>query len=198
MTDLELATRSALQRIAASTEPDLARMSATALRAGRRLRHRRRVTAGAGLFAVMGSASALALGSGGPQPDGPQVATDPAPTPSAPTTAPEPSPTPAPTPAGPQLPVRFVGADGWSCDAFPIDQKMSCTSTSGGNLSVVVRPASQYDAFINDSDKMGPGVGVDQPRGNYFVTYQGTYGATKPSVLLNGLRYDDTWADAPW
>ncbi|MFJ9315729.1 hypothetical protein ACIRN4_16180 [Pimelobacter simplex] len=188
--------------------PDLEHLAQSSLRAGIRARRgRQRRQAGAAAGAVLGVAAvavtASVLSGGGTTARDGTVATTPTPSATATVTA---TPTPGDqrshdvgAPGDPSLPFTLDLA-GWTCEYFPVDDKAWCTSTSGGNLSVVVRPAEDHAAWAGQPDKgADPSTLWTSPvHGNYFVTVQGGagpdgLGATPLQAFIDGLHLAPRW-----
>lgn len=163
--------------------PDLERLAAGALVAGRRRRAVRRggiALAGAGAASGV-AAIALLLGSGGSDPDtatDPQVASEPSASPTRTETVtvpPEPE-------AGPVIPPAE-----WTCEWFLIDDKAGCESADGGVASLVIRPAREHDPWLSSPDKGNdPGVYVSEVHDGIFITVQGGAGTTNAEIQALG------------
>lgn len=196
MNDIDTLIGPALRERMRSEQPDLEHLAAVSLRAGVRLRRRRQVATvagGAAAVAVVGVAASQA--GGGTTARDPQVADSTTAAPSAAVTA-DPSevsdlPTGAPAAS---LPVT-VDAPGWTCDSFPIDEKMFCTKGKLG-ISVVVRDESTYPDWKGDPDKEGSSLWVSPVHGNYFVSVQGgslVLSDADLAAFIDGLTFADSW-----
>lgn len=197
MNDVDTLIGPALRERMRSEQPDLEHLAAMSLRAGVRLRRRRQVATvagGAAAVAVVGVAAGQ-VGGGATARD-PDVATS---------SSAEPSPTATVTadtgasvtaPAGePTLPVT-LDARGWTCESFPIDQKMWCTKGGTDGISVVVRDGAEHDAWAGDRDKAGSAMWTSPVHGNYFVSIQGGPGslpAAELQAVIDGLTFADSW-----
>lgn len=195
---LGLALRDRLE----SELPDLEHLASASLATGQKVRRRRRVAVGAGTAAAGIAAIALAtstLGAGGTTARDAEVAesstAEPATAGTTVTADPDKAaglPTGAPRATG--LPVS-VDAPGWSCESFPVDEKMWCQSGDLG-VSVVVRGADDYDGWKGSADKEGSALWMSPVHGNYFVTLQGGGNGLTPAQLdtfINGIAFADTW-----
>lgn len=196
MHDLDTLIGPALRERMRSEQPDLEHLAGASLRAGLRLRRRRRVATVAGssaAVAVVGVGVALAQGAGGTTASDPDVATS---------TSPEPSPSATVTdadatvtaPAGePTLPVT-LDARGWTCESYPVDEKMWCTAGER-SISVVVRDGAEHDAWVGSADKGGSATWTSPVHGNYFVSIQGgeQLAPADLQAVIDGLRFADSW-----
>lgn len=193
MNDLDTTLGPALRERLRTEVPDLEHLAARSLSSGLRLRRRRRVAAVAGSAAAVTVVGvAVAQGGGGTTARDPEVAattTAPA-TPAATVTTPAPD---VPT-AEVGLPVR-VTAPGWDCEAFVVDEKMWCTKAKLG-VSIVVRPATDYESWAGSPDKEGSAEWTSPVHGNYFVTIQGGMPALPErelDALVASLELDGHW-----
>jgi len=198
MNDIDTLIGPALRERMRSEQPDLEHLAGSSLRAGLRLRRRRRVAtvaSGTAAVAVVGVGVAVTQGGGGTTASDPDVATS---------TSPEPSPTATVTeadasvtaPAGePTLPVTLV-APGWSCESYPVDDKMWCTKPGTDGISVNVRDGAEHDAWAGDPDKGGSSMWVSPVHGNYFVSIQGgaePLASAELKAVIAGLQFADSW-----
>lgn len=194
MNDIDTLIGPALRERMRSEQPDLEHLAATSLRAGVRLRRRRRVATVAGgtaAVAVVGVGVAATQGGAGTTAADRDAATSP---------TPETSPTATVTSDGTGLPAIDstlpveLGAPGWTCESFVIDEKMWCTKGDQG-LSIVVRPQSSYDDWKGSADKEGSASWTSPLHGNYFVSIQG--GEQLPpaelQAVIDGLTFADSW-----
>ncbi|NGZ99715.1 hypothetical protein G5V59_03230 [Nocardioides sp. W3-2-3] len=193
MTDLDITLGPALRERMRTEVPDLEHLAAASLRTGLRLRRRRRIaTAAGGAAAVTVIGVAASQSGAGTTARDPEVAaTSSAPaTPATTVTADVPN-----VPRGePTLPVT-VGAAGWECESFPVDEKMWCTKDRL-SVSVVVRPRSDYAAWKGSADKEGSAEWTSPVHGNYFVTIQGGADPLPPAELdrlVTSLAFDAHW-----
>lgn len=91
-----------------------------------------------------------------------------------------------------EVPVT-VAAAGWSCEWYLVDDKAACTESDGGVAGLVIRPASEHDAWTSSPDKgAGPGVHVSEIHGDIFITVQGGQGTTNAEIQELGasLRWN--------
>jgi hypothetical protein len=191
----------AMRERVADVDPDLDQLLAVSVRAGTRIRRRRGVAvslaAAVGVAAVAVGAVQIAGGAGTRAVDGgvgfgaePTDTATSTPTPAAPATAPE---TP---PAGglfDHAPVT-VTAPGWTCEWYQVDDKADCRGPGGKHADLVVRPATDYPAWIADADKgAGDGVATTRPHGPFFISVQGGEGTTDADLerLGKSLRWVD-------
>lgn len=197
MDDLDTLIGPALRERMRTVQPDLEHLAGSSLRAGLRLRRRHRVATAAGgtaAVAVVGVGVAVAQGGASTTAHDPDVATS---------TSPEPSPTTTVTadagasttaPAGePVLPVT-LDAPGWTCESYPIDEKMWCTKGEQG-ISVVVRDGADHDAWTGSADKAGSATWTSPVHGNYFVSIQGgePLAPAELQAVIDGLQFADAW-----
>lgn len=198
MNDLDTLIGPALRERMRSELPDLEHLAGSSLRAGVRLRRRRRVATVAGgtaAVAVAGVGVAVTQGAGGTTASDPDVATSTSPdaSPTATVTADQGASVTAPA-TEPTLPVT-LDAPGWTCESYPVDEKMWCTKDALG-ISVVVRDGAEHDAWAGDADKGGSSEWVSPVHGNYFVSVQGQADPLPPAELqavIDGLEFADSW-----
>lgn len=205
MTDLDpnhdprLAT--ALRERLRDERPDLEHLAQTSLRAGVRIRRRRRIGAAAGcVLAVSAIAlSAAALSGGGTTARDANVATTPTPTATATVTAP-PGEREGLEPGALGEPVLPFTLDlpGWTCEYFPVDEKAWCTTPGQNGVTVVARPAADHAGWAGQPDKGADATTLwtSPVHGNYFVTVQGSradLGATRLQAFIDGLRLAPRW-----
>lgn len=91
-----------------------------------------------------------------------------------------------------EIPVT-VAAAGWSCEWYLVDDKAACTESDGGVAGLVIRSASEHDAWTSSPDKgAGPGVHVSEIHGDIFITVQGGQGTTNAEIQELGasLRWN--------
>lgn len=195
--DLDTLIGPALRERMLSERPDLEHLAGASLRAGLRLRRRRRVATVAGgtaAVAVVSVGVAVAQGAGGTTAADPDIATStsPEPTPRATVTETDASVT---APAGePTLPVT-LDARGWTCESYPVDEKMWCTKKGTDGISVVVRDGAEHDAWTGSADKGGSALWTSPVHGNYFVSIQGGQPLAPADLqaVIDGLRFADSW-----
>jgi hypothetical protein len=197
MSDIDTLIGPALRERMRSEHLDLEHLAGASLRAGLRLRRRRRVATVAGgtaAVAVVGVGVAVAQGGGGTTASDPDVATSTSPEPTATATVTEAGASVTAPASGPTLPVTLE-APGWSCESYPVDEKMWCTKGAQG-ISVVVRDGAEHDAWAGDPDKGGSSMWTSPVHGNYFVSIQGGPEPLPPAELdavIDGLRFAGSW-----
>lgn len=197
MKDLDTLIGPALRERMRSELPDLEHLAGSSLRAGLRLRRRRRVATVAGgtaAVAVVGVGVAVAQGGGGTTAADPDVATSMSPEPTATATVTEAGASVTAPASEPTLPVT-LDARGWTCESYPVDEKMWCTKGERG-ISIVVRNGAEHDAWAGDADKGGSSEWVSPVHGNYFVSIQGQSDPLPPAELqavIDGLQFADSW-----
>lgn len=98
----------------------------------------------------------------------------------------------APPAAKPQALPISLDLPGWDC-GVPADDKIPCTGPDGAAATIVVRPASDHDAWVSDPDKKGSAIWVSELHDNYFVSVQGGLGATSLADFIDGLTFEPTW-----
>jgi hypothetical protein len=195
MTDFDDRIGPALRDRLRTEQPDLEHLATASLRAGLRLRRRRRVATVAGgtaAFAVVGVGVAVTQGGSGTTARDHDFAD----TPTAPTTAsatvtadPEDAaglPTGEPANAAPFT----IDAPGWSCGDY-LDEKIPCTKDDSF-VSINVRPAAEHDAWASDPDKGGSSLWVSPVHGDFFVSVQGGAGSlsqTDLTALIDGITF---------
>lgn len=196
MTDIDTLIGPALRERMRSEQPDLEHLAARSLRAGVRLRRRRQVATVAG-----GAAAVAVVGVAASQVGGSTTASDPD---VATSSTAEPSATATVTDAGasvtapagePSLPVT-LDARGWSCESFPLDEKMWCSRPGTDGISIVVRDGADHDSWAGDADKGGSSEWVSPVHGNYFVSIQGgpePLSAPDLQAVIDGLTFADSW-----
>ncbi|WP_370288016.1 hypothetical protein [Nocardioides sp.] len=198
---LEAVVAPALRRHLDEEVVDVGRLAAVSVRRGRRLRTRRRLLGAATTAAVVGAIATVTLSTVGTS-GGPTRGIDPA---SDPSSSPPAAPSAAATDGGQDAPVPVVPATptlefpvglqlpGWTCEPFPADEKMACTSAEGGNLSIVVRPGDLYDDYTGGG-RAELGMLVSRLHGNFFVTVQGEWGSSSATEVGAALRFAARWA----
>lgn len=92
----------------------------------------------------------------------------------------------------PQVLPVWLDLPGWNC-GVPADDKIPCTGPDGAAATIVVRPASDHDAWVSDPDKKGSAIWVSELHDNYFVSVQGGLGATSLADFIDGLTFEPSW-----
>ena len=187
--------------------PDLAALTASAIRAGGRIRYRRRLTVASTTLGGVAAAAVLAVQlapTSSPSPDGFAAAPSPHPsTPAGPsrclpplqTQVPGPAqggqqtPSPCATPpATPQtVPVTF-DAPGWTCDT-PADDKFTC-GDGASTVLVTVRPAKFHSDYLNNPDKADATQFVSHIHDGSFATIQLVGGSASTDHLAEYLTWN--------
>lgn len=213
----------ALRDRMSSEHVDLIDLADRSVAAGTRLRRRRRLGAtlvvGGGLAAAGVSAVVLVNALAGPQQavDSPGFASAPPADAESPADSPEAVPPCSPVahmpgdPTGDLQPVACEDGEpqavvpqrlpvsldlpGWTC-GVAADDKTPCSGPDGGLVTLVVRPASDHDAWISDPDKRGSAVWVSPLHDNYFVSVQGHLRSTPRADFIDGLEFKPTWKRA--
>ncbi|GAA3542578.1 hypothetical protein [Nocardioides daeguensis] len=83
---------------------------------------------------------------------------------------------------------------GWTCEWFLVDDKATCTADDGGVASLVIRDASERDAWLSSPDKgAGPGGYTTEAHDGIFISVQGGRGTTDAEIaaLGEGLAWVD-------
>lgn len=196
MTGIDTLIGPALRERMRSEQPDLEHLAARSLRAGVRLRRRRQVATvagGAAAVAVVGVAASQV--GGGATANDPDVATSSTAEPSATATVTDTGASVTAPVGEPSLPVTLT-ARGWSCESYPVDEKMWCTKQGTDGISIVVRDGAEHDAWAGSADKGGSAMWTSPVHGNYFVSIQGgsaPLSASDLQTVIDGLTFADSW-----